>query len=195
MKLKALGSLCSRVKQIVLYDEARELWIGDGVAAYRMPDALRDVSESAITAIFDIPSEKAADFLIRRIGMPESLCTGDTDTSGDQELDFDLSMRIVWAGTDYLPLRTKLGRTYLIRTKYIKPIEDAEQIRFSLRHQNAGDGWPYIAAKDGMFLTALILPERIGDNERIVGIEGWVNSLATGLSNARKFEAAADETV
>ena len=195
MKIKAVGSLCSRVKQIVLYDGDGELWIGDGMGAYRMPDALNSVSESAVTAIFDIPSEKAADFLIRRIGMPESFCAEDTDISGDQELDFDLGERIVWGGTDYLPLRSKLGRTYLIRTKYVKPIEDAENIRFALRHRDNGQGEPYIAAKDGLLLTALILPERIGRDERIAGIEGWVNSLADGLGKAREFEGADDGAV
>ena len=187
MKIKAVGALCAKVKQIVLLDDGGELWISDGTASYRLPDSLKAIGESAVTAIFDIPPEKAADYYIRRKDMAELWETEDTDPSGDAELSFDLDCRICYNGTDYLPMSTSDGKTYLIRTRYVKPLEDAEQIRFTLRHTNQGEGRPYIAAKDGMFLTAIIMPEDSG-KEKGTWISGWTGEISTGLSRARSFE-------
>ena len=189
MKIKALASLCSRAKQIVLHERGTGLWIGDGRGLYRMPDALRMCDEGMVTAIFDVPPEKAADYHIIHRKMPEAISTEDAE-DGEEELSFDLQRRVIFDGTDYLPLTSGDGRCYLIRTKYVKPLEDAEQLGFALRHRLAQIGEPYIAVKDGMFMVGVVAAVETGD-EKTEGwaAEGWINAVSLAMGAARRFEA------
>ena len=176
MKLKAVAPLCAKVKQIVLFDDRNGAqWVSDGAAAYKLPEALGMLSAGAVTAVFDIPPEKAADYMIDRRPLPDWQ-DPDDDVTGEHELSFELSCRITYQGRDLLPLTTMIGRTFLIQTKYVKPLEDAEQIRFMLRED--GEHPPMIAAKDGMFLTALIMPI---DTDISDSVSRWANAVAVGI--------------
>ena len=155
MKIKAVAALCSKVKQIVLYHEAGRQWAGDGMSAYLLPEAMGTLSTGALTAIFDIPTDKAADMLIRDIPMPEPYDTED-EGEEEEELRFDLASSITYNGTELLPLMTPDGRIYFIKIKYLRPITDCEGLRLSLRRTDGGQS--YVAAKDGMFLVAIIMP-------------------------------------
>ena len=155
MKIKAVAALCSKVKQIMLYHEAGRQWAGDGMSAYLLPEAMGTLSTGALTAIFDIPTEKAADMLIRDTHMPTVYDTED-EGEEEEELRFDLASSITYNGTEFLPLMTQDGRIYFIKIKYLRPITDCEGLRMSLRRTDGGR--PYIAAKDGMFLVAIIMP-------------------------------------
>lgn len=176
MKLKAVAPLCAKVKQIILFNDGNgNQWISDGAAAYKLPEALGMLSPSAVTAMFDIPPEKGADYIIDRRPLPDWQ-DPDDDVTGEHELSFELSCRLTYQGRDLLPLTTTSGRTFLIQTKYVKPLEDAEQIRFSLRED--GEHLPVIAAKDGLFLTALTMPI---DTDISNSISRWANAVAVGI--------------
>ena len=179
MKLKAIAPLCAKVKQIVLFDDGNGAqWISDGAAAYKLPEALGMLSTGAVTAVFDIPPEKAADYMIDRRPLPD--CHDPDDTAdGEKDLAFELTCRIKFQDRDMLPLTAPDGRVFLMQTKYCKPLEDAEQIRFSLRED--GEHPPVIAAKDGMFLTALIMPIDVKEMEP--GVR-WLQGIADGLRKA-----------
>ena len=187
MKLKAIAPLCAKVKQIYLFDDGDGgQWISDGGSAYRLPETLGMLTPSAVTAMFDIPPEKAADYTIDRRPLPEWQETDDT-LPGEQPLNFELTCRITFAGRDLLPLTAPDGRVFLIQTKYVKPLEDAEQINFNLRDGN-GKYPPVIRAKDGLFLTALIMPTGAKQDERV---SKWAGAVASGLK-ARKSNGQAE---
>lgn len=186
MKIKALAALCSKVKSIALYDDGDRQWAGDGYAAYLLPEAFGTMSIGALTAVFDIPCDKAADMLTRRTDMPESYDTQD-DGDGEEELIFDTDSRILHAGRELLPCWTQSGMVYLIQAKYLKPILDSEGLRLSVRHMD-GDGMPYITAKDGMFLTAIISPVKTGDP-----LHQWLCSLYNGIIRAHVYEDGGEE--
>lgn len=181
MKIKSVAALCSKAKAIVLYDDSRGQLAGDGVAAYLLPAAFGSLDTAALTLIFDIPADKAADMAIRRADMPEGY---DTEDDGDEETEllFDTDCRILHDGRDLIPCRTPDGKCYLIQAKYLKPIADSAGLRLSLRHMD-GEGRPYITAKDGMFLTAIISPVAPKEN----AIE-WLQDVSSGIVRARSYE-------
>ena len=55
MKLKAIGAITARVKQLILLDEGTSQWVGDGYAFYLLPESLGQLNEKTAAAIFDIP--------------------------------------------------------------------------------------------------------------------------------------------
>ena len=89
---------------------------------------------------------------------------------------------ILHDGRDLIPCRTPDGKCYLIQAKYLKPIADSAGLRLSLRHMD-GEGRPYITAKDGMFLTAIISPVAPKEN----AIE-WLQDVSSGIVRARSYE-------
>lgn len=62
MKLKAIGAITARVKQLIILDEGTSQWVGDGYAFYLLPESLGQLNEKTAAAIFDIPEEKAGMF-------------------------------------------------------------------------------------------------------------------------------------
>lgn len=180
MKIKALAALCSKAKTIVLYDDNTRQWVGDGCAAYLLPSAMGKLSSSALTAIFDISTEKAADMFIRSVDMPESYDTED-DGEDERELIWDENDRILHSGKDMVPLRTADGKVYLIQAKYLKPIMDSDGMRLTLRRRP--NGRPYITAKDGMFLVAII--EMCQAREEL---SSWLYWVYNGVAKAVSYE-------
>lgn len=181
MKIKAIASICRKVKAIVLYHEEDKdrSWVGDGYASYILPDSLNDSTLSGLTAIFDIPPEKAETYSMSEKEFPGGI--GTADDAEEEELSYDTDYRITCEGVDMLPLRTADGGTYLIKTRYLNPINDAEVLRLSLRHTD--DGRPCIAAKDGLFLTGIIMPIKMrGD------LRAWIGRLTAGIDQAEAKE-------
>lgn len=72
-----------------------------------------------------------------------------------------LAMKLYYCGYSLIPLKTEVGLV-CIEEKYLKPLADLEQgyelyLRYSDRNK------PYIVAKAGMFLKAVILPCEVVD--------------------------------
>ena len=185
MKIKALAALCTRAKQIVLLDDGARQWVGDGSAAYLLPPLLLRLNTGALTAIFDISTEKAADMIIRMAEMSKSYDTED-DSGGEEELQWDENSRIIHGGRDLVPLKTPDGKVYTIQAKYLRPLTDCEGLRLTLRRHPGGR--PYITAKDGMFLVAIIEPIQ-GREE----LNSWLHDVYNGVAKATSYEKDTDD--
>ena len=181
MRIKAIASICRKVKRIVLLHEEDKdrSWVGDGNASYILPDSLNDSTLGSLEAIFDIPPEKAETFSLQEKEFPGAISTA--EDAEEEELNYDTDFRITFEGVDMLPLRASDGSTYLIKARYLNPINDAEVLRLSLRHTD--DGRPCIAAKDGLFLTGIIMPIRITGDMR-----AWVGRLTAGIDQTEAKE-------
>jgi len=168
MKIKAVAALCSKVKQIVIQDQRTRQWIGDGAAAYVLPDNFPELDEASVCTMFDIETEKAANYYIRR----ESLSGFSTVDNDDEEewLDYSENRRLLIDGKDLLPVTMSQCKTFFIQTKYLKPLADTEQLQLFLR--GGGTDRPYIVAKDGMFVVAIIMPAALKASART-----WLGSV------------------
>ena len=99
-------------------------------------------------------TEKAADYYIKRKSM-----TGfdvDENHDGERYLSFDENRRIIADGKDLLPLTREQKETWFIQAKYLKPLTDVENLQLFLRDGDTDR--PYIVAKDGFFVVAVIVP-------------------------------------
>ena len=179
MKLKAIGAITNKVKQLVLLDDGERQWVGDGYAFYLLPESLGQLTEKTACAIFDIPEEKAANWRIKRQEMPESLDTSD-EGSEEEIVVYDTFRRIMWNGYDMLPATSGYGKTYFIQAKYMKPLTDADPV-LALRY--TGKGLPYFVAKEGMFAEAIIMPMKTTPD-----LAQWMTGMVNGIANARFFD-------
>lgn len=178
MKLKAIGAILNKVKQLIILDDGPRQWIGDGYAFYLLPESLGELNERSACAVFDIPEEKAASWTIKRQDMPEAYDTNDAG-AGEGITAYDTFRRIMWSGYDMLPATSGFGRTYFIQTKYMKPLTDADpilSIRYTKRDQ------PYFVAKAGMFIEAIIMPMKTSPD-----MTNWMSQTLKGVASARCY--------
>lgn len=155
MKIKKLATQISRVKQLCLIDcEEGEQWAGTSSAFYLLPESLPEMDSELLTLIMDIKPEKAAEFFVEHKNKPLGFPVGDTAPE-ESELYFDMSNRLIYDGTDILPLKTQGGGMYYIKTSQLAPVDDVQQMGIYLR---IWGNRPIIAVKDGLFLVALIMP-------------------------------------
>ena len=179
MKLKAIGAITNKVKQMVLLDDGERQWVGDGYAFYLLPESLGQLTEKTACAIFDIPEEKAANWRIKRQKMPESFDTSD-EGSEEEIVVYDTFRRIMFNGYDMLPATSGFGKTYFIQAKYMKPLTDADPV-LALRY--TGKGLPYFVAKEGMFAEAIIMPMKTSPE-----LADWMTGTINGMANAKFYE-------
>ena len=179
MKLKAIGAITSKAKQLILLDEGDSQWVGDGYAFYLLPESLGQITPTTACAIFDITEEKAADWRIVRMDMPEAYDTSD-EGSGEELVVYDTYRRIMWNGYDMLPATSGIGKTYCIQAKYLKPLTDADPV-LALRY--TGKGTPYFVAKEGMFAEAIIMPMKSTPE-----LAEWLTGTLNGMANAGYYE-------
>lgn len=155
MKIKKLASLVTRAKQLYLYDmEHGAQWAGVGDAIYLLPQSLPRMNETLLTLIMDIKPEKAAEFHIEHEAMPANMPTWD-ESQAELELIYEPFNSVTYDGVEMIPLINPGAGVYFINSKYLSPINDAEQPGLYLRKRG---GENIIAVKDGLFLTALIKP-------------------------------------
>ena len=172
MKLKNVGALCKRAKSIILFDEPGRQWVGDGAAMYSLPENLGHMSAEMLCTIFDIPADKAAEIYTKHGDFPEGYDSAD-DAEDEDELIFDTDRRVLFDGRDMLPLRDPEGRVWFVQAKYIKAVDDSENMHMTLRFTEGEI--PYIAVKDGMFLAAIIMPVKLK-----TGFPGWMGEIYNG---------------
>jgi hypothetical protein len=179
MKLKAIGAITNKVKQLILLDAGPRQWVGDGYAFYLLPESLGQLTEKTACAIFDIPEEKAAAWRMKRQEMPDAFDT--TDEGTDEEIVvYDTFRRIMFNGYDMLPATSGFGKTYFLQAKYMKPLTDADPV-LALRYTRKGT--PYFVAKEGMFAEAIIMPMKSTPD-----LAQWMTGTINGMENAKFYE-------
>ena len=180
MKLKNMGALCKKAKSIILLaDEDGRQWAGEGGALFLLPENLGTMTTATLCTIFDIPVDKAAEIYTETGGFPGGYDSA--DDSEEDELLFDTYRRVLLDGRDMVPLREPGGKVYFVQTKYLKAVDDSENLRMTLRFSEGGK--PYIAVKDGLFLTAIIMPIKL-----LPGSTDWFGQIYNGAVQA-KMEA------
>lgn len=179
MKIKAVGAICGKVKQIVIHDQGSRQWIGDGMAAYALPDNFQEINESSACMLFDIETDKAADYDIRSQALSGFNVADDDDS--EEYLDYDTDRRLIVDGKDLLPVSMPQRKTYFIQTRYLKPLKDAEQLQLFLR--DAATESPYIVAKDGMFVVAVFVPTPLKASARL-----WLGAIHGNAAQIRDGE-------
>lgn len=159
MKIKNIEAICKKKKYIHLlsrpswYGGAASQYIGDGNSLYPV-SGLPELDKDSILAVFDIPEAEREKY---NVTTAESMPGVNIEDNDDGERLTDRSgLYISYNGRELKPLLTADSITF-IDTMYLKPLLDKlSSIEFYERRTT--DGKPYIAAKAGLILQAVIMP-------------------------------------
>jgi hypothetical protein len=171
MKLKKVGSFCSREKIFELMDQSDDSgvvvqWLGDGGGFYPMY-GLPVLDEEGIYRMFDV-SEKAQDKTYFHHG-PISPALNVNDFAPGEVEAVDAGVTISHGGRVLLPLYYP-GGILFIQTKYLEPVEDqAEYMKLYVRKMSNGS--EYVVVKAGMLVTGVIMPVEITDENFVQRLE------------------------
>lgn len=154
MKISKIAKLCKDAKLVCTTSTEAGLWIGNGNAAYFVPD-FEGLGYEGIALALGIDEKKKEkirfanmvmdSFNLQDIDPAESLC---------EPIGFDF-----WKEGDVLrPYKTEAGVICLVGS-YLEPLRDEIEAReVYLRYTK--DGKPYFAVKVGMLLYAIVMPAK-----------------------------------
>lgn len=158
MKIKNIAAICKKNKQVVLFNrygsgDTVTQYMGDGYAIYPI-SGLPELDEESILTIFDVPEKQREDWLVRHMGVPEGVNFEDTDAN--EKIIEQGGLSIIYAGKTLKPLQTRRGLVF-IESRYLSPISDVLDV-MELYERFTPSGTPYIVAKAGFLLQAVIMP-------------------------------------
>jgi len=196
LKIKSIAQICKKNKAVFLYDRGEagrdfvSQWMGDGGAMYPI-SGLPYLEKESIYTIFDVPEKQRDDWFFKHSCMPEGICFDDAD-SNEKHIESG-GISIVYAGRTLKPLRTRHGLVF-IESRYLTPLADVLDV-LELYERETPNGQPYIAAKAGFLLLAVIMPYDIISEEFVKKLEELTRQCAFALQvkEHRQQAAAANE--
>lgn len=153
MKISKIAKLCKDTKLVCMASTEAGLWIGNGNAAYFVPEFMNNYDGIALA--FGIDEKKK-----------EKIIFTNLDMSGFNMQDIEPSESLCepmginfWQEGDILrPYKTEAGVLCLVGS-YLEPLRDEMEAReVYLRYTK--DGKPYFAVKVGMLLYAIVMPAK-----------------------------------
>lgn len=190
MKIKSLAGLINQSKKLALLDTEKSStqWAGDGAALYSL-SGLPKMSCMECLRMMDIPDIKAAGIDARLQLMPDKWAPYTLpldNTQGLQEI-LPTDETFTYQGYVLHPFSTRDGATYLIQTKYLKPLENADRLSFWLAKPGS---FRFIVAYDGLFPVAMLLPFFDAKGN----IASYLSALATKLKYTSPWNNEPEET-
>lgn len=161
MKLKAIEKICKREKEIVLINDPGGVWLGCGAALYRIYgiDAL---SVPELRTFWDIGNKAFKDYIVREYDSFPDIFSFEDSTPAEKACDVKKAY-IRLGGQTLIPVGVS-GGTVFINDSLCDPFFDARE-GYLLYERTASDGEIYFAAKNGMFLSAIIMPVKLGADD------------------------------
>ena len=198
MKIKSIATICKRDKRIVLFNKYSEdgetvaQYISDGSAVYPIC-GLPELDEESILTIFDVPEKQREDWFVRVRDVPEGINFEDTDAN-EKMIERD-NLSIIFSGHTLKPLETRRGLVF-IQSCYLSPVSDVLDV-LELYERFTPNGTPYIVAKAGFLLQAVIMPYDVINAGFVERLQRLARDCAFALDLRRQEEeqAAAREVL
>ena len=158
MKIKNIAAICKKNKYAVIYERYTESggviqYIGDGAAAYPVT-GLPALDKESLLTIFDVPEKQREDWFVQVAGIPSEISFEDTDAN-EKPVERE-AISIGYSGKTLKPLQTRRGLVF-IESRYLSPVSDILDV-LELYERITPGGTPYIVAKAGFLLQAVIMP-------------------------------------
>ena len=152
MKIKNIAAICKKNKYAVIYERYTEggvvQYIGDGAATYPVT-GLPALDKESLLTIFDVPEKQ------REVaGIPSEISFEDMDAN-EKPVERE-AISIAYSGRTLKPLQTRRGLVF-IESRYLSPVSDILDV-LELYERITPGGTPYIVAKAGFLLQAVIMP-------------------------------------
>ena len=158
MKIKNIAAICKKNKYAVIYERYTEgggvvQYIGDGAAAYPVT-GLPALDKESLLTIFDVPEKQREDWFVQVAGIPSEISFEDMDAN-EKPVERE-AISIAYSGKTLKPLQTRRGLVF-IESRYLSPVSDILDV-LELYERITPGGTPYIVAKAGFLLQAVIMP-------------------------------------
>ena len=191
MKIKSIAAICKKGKQVVLFNRHEsggtlQQYIGDGMTAYPV-SGLPELDEESILTIFDVPEKQREDWFVRVRDVPEGINFEDTDAN-EKMIERD-NLSIIFSGHTLKPLQTRRGLGF-IQSRYLSPVSDVLDV-LELYERFTPNGTPYIVAKAGFLLQAVIMPYDVITAGFVERLQRLASDCAFALDLRRQEEANA----
>lgn len=189
MKIKNIAAICKKNKSVVLFERHNDegdvilQYIGDGGAVYPAI-GLPLLDEETVLTIFDVPEKQREDWCVRSTGIPDGINLDDID--GTEKPVEREAISIVYSGKTLKPLRTRRGLVF-IESRYLSPVSDVLDV-LELYERITKSGTPYIVAKAGFLLQAVIMPYDVINQQFVDKLQELTRECAISL-DLRKQEA------
>lgn len=195
MGTECTAAICKKNKQVVLFNRYSDSgtisqYIGDGSAVYPI-SGLPELDEESILTIFDVPEKQREDWLVRYRDIPEGISFEDTDAT--EKIIEQGNLSIVYSGKTLKPLQTRRGLVF-IESRYLSPVSDVLDV-LELYERVTPFGAPYIVAKAGFLLQAVIMPCDVISAQFVQRLQELTRQCAVSLDlreQERERQAAAD---
>lgn len=193
MKIKSIAAICKKNKQVVIFnrysgDEAVTQYIGDGGAVYPI-NGLPELDEENLLTIFDVPEKQRADWFVKYMSIPDGISFDDTDAN--ERIIEQGNLSIVYAGKTLKPLQTRRGLVF-IESRYLSPMSDYMDV-LELYERFTPSGTPYIVAKAGFMLQAVIMPYDAINAQFVKRLQELAEQCAVSLDLRELEKEAADD--
>lgn len=183
MKIKSIAAICKKGKQVVLYNRYEsggtlQQYIGDGndrISRFWPSKAGR---RKHILTIFDVPEKQREDWFVRVRDVPEGINFEDTDAN-EKMIERD-NLSIIFSGHTLKPLQTRRGLVF-IQSRYLSPVSDVLEV-LELYERITTGGTPYIVAKAGLLLQAVIMPFDVINQQFVESLQRLTEQCAVSLS-------------
>lgn len=167
MKIKSIEAICKKTKQVVIFerqDTADETvqYLGDGNAMFLI-SGLPKLDEDSILTIFDVPEKTREKWYVSTKTIPEAICVEDIDPT-ERVIEKE-PISVTYMGKNLKPFQTSRGIIF-IDSRYFVPLADVMDV-VEVYERVTPNGAPYVAAKVGFLLQAVIMPVNI-INEKFV---------------------------
>lgn len=189
---KSIAAICKKNKNIAIFERYSDdgdiltQYIGDGSAVYPVI-GLPPLDAESLLTIFDVPEKDRDNYFVKTLGIPAGISFEDTDATERQVEREGIS--IIYSGRTLKPIHTTRGLVF-IESRYLAPVADVLDV-LELYERRTTDGAPYIVAKAGFLLQAVIMPYDVINQQFVESLQALTRECEFALSEKERREREA----
>ena len=175
MKIKSIAAICKKNKNIAIFERYSDdgdiltQYIGDGSAVYTVV-GLPQLDKESLLTIFDVPEKDRDNYFVKTLGVPAGISFEDTDET-ERHVERE-------------------GISIIYESRYLSPVADVLDA-LELYERRTAEGTPYIVAKAGFLLQAVIMPYDVINQQFVESLQDLTRECEFSLSEKERREREA----
>ena len=192
MKIKSIAAICKKNKNIAIFERYSDdgdiltQYIGDGSVVCPVV-GLPQLDKESLLTIFDVPEKDRDNYFVKTLGVPAGISFEDTDET-ERHVERE-GISIIYSGRTLKPIRTTRGLVF-IESRYLSPVADVLDV-LELYERRTAEGAPYIVAKAGFLLQAVIMPYDVISQQFVDNLKRLTEQCALSLDLREREKALA----
>ena len=136
---------------------------------------------------FFVPEKDRDNYFVKTLGVPAGISFEDTDET-ERHVERE-GISIIYSGRTLKPIRTTRGLVF-IESRYLSPVADVLDV-LELYERRTAEGTPYIVAKAGFLLQAVIMPYDVINQQFVESLQDLTRECEFSLSEKERREREA----